>query len=81
MKVSGHTAYKDLVQKHVKLLANADNMASSPNVVAETILKAVKSNRPKTRYATGRGAKIIVFLQRILPDRLQDKLFLSALNR
>jgi short-subunit dehydrogenase len=81
MKVSGHTAYKDLVQKHVKLLANADNMASSPKVVAETILKAVKSNKPKTRYATGRGAKIIVFLQRILPDRLQDKLFLSALNR
>jgi short-subunit dehydrogenase len=81
MKISGHTAYKDLVQKHVKMLANADNMASSPEVVAETIMKAIKSNRPKTRYATGRGAKIIVFLQRILSDRLQDKLFLSVLNR
>jgi short-subunit dehydrogenase len=81
MKVSGHTAYKDLVQKHAKMLANSDNMASSPKVVAETILKAVKSNRPKTRYATGRGATVILFLQRILSDRLQDKLFLSMINR
>jgi NAD(P)-dependent dehydrogenase (short-subunit alcohol dehydrogenase family) len=81
MKVSGHTAYKDLVQKHVKMLANADTMASPPEVVAETIMKAVKSNRPKTRYATGRGSSIILCLQRILSDRLQDKLFLSVINR
>jgi short-subunit dehydrogenase len=81
MKVSGHTAYKDLVQKHVKMLANADKVGSSPIVVAKTIIKAVKSNRPKTRYATGGGARIIVFLQRILPDRFQDMLFLSIINR
>jgi short-subunit dehydrogenase len=81
IKVSGHTVYKNLVQKHVKMLANADNMASSPKVVAGTILKAVKSNRPMTRYATGRGAKIILLLQRILSDRLQDKLFLKMINR
>jgi short-subunit dehydrogenase len=81
MKVSGHTAYKDLVQKHVKLLANADNMGSSPKVVAEKILKAVKSNRPKTRYATGRGSTIVLLLQRILSDRLLDKVVLSMINR
>jgi short-subunit dehydrogenase len=81
MKVSGNTAYKDLVNKHVKMLANADKVGSSPVVVAKTIMKAIKSKRPKTRYATGGGAKLIVFLQRILPDRLQDMLFLSIINR
>jgi hypothetical protein len=47
MKVSGNTAYKNLAQKHVKMLANADDMASPPKVVAETILQAVNSSKQK----------------------------------
>lgn len=72
MKVSGSTAYKGLVQKHVQMLASADNRGSSPKVVAETILKAVKSNRPRTRYATGSRSTMILLLRRMLPDRLFD---------
>ncbi|HEY0055260.1 MAG TPA: oxidoreductase [Pedobacter sp.] len=80
-KVSGNTAYKDLVEKHIKMLANADNSGSPPKVVAETILKAVTSNRPKTRYATGSGAKTILFFRSILSDRLFDKLLLSMMSK
>jgi len=81
LKVSGNTAYKDLVQRHVNMLANADKNGSSPKVVAETILKAVKSNRPKTRYATGSGSTIVLLLRRILSDRLFDKILMSMINR
>lgn len=80
LKVSGETAYKDLAHKHAKMLANADNQGSLPIVVAETITKAVLANRPRTRYATGGGAKIILFLRAILSDRLFDKLMLTMMR-
>ena len=81
MKVSGNTAYKVLAQKHIKMLTMADKNGSSPKVVAETIVKAVISKRPKTRYATGGGAKIILALRSLLSDRMFDKLMLGLMRK
>lgn len=82
MKVSGNTAYADLVAKHYRMLENADkgNLGSEPMVIAKTILKAVSSNKPKTRYVTGGGAKLILFMRRILSDKLFDKVFMSQMK-
>ncbi len=80
MKVSGKTAYKNLAQKHFNMLANADKRGAQPIVVAKTIVKSILSHRPKTRYATGGGAKLILFLRRILSDRLFDKVMLSLMK-
>ena len=80
MKVSGHTAYKNLVIKHVKMFENADKRSSLPIVIAKTIVKAAESNRPKTRYVSGEGAKPILFLRKILSDRMFDRLFLSLMK-
>lgn len=81
LKVSGNTAYKDLVHRHAKMLENADKNGSLPIVVAKTILKAATANKPKTRYATGRGSSIILWLRRILSDRLFDKVLLSLMRK
>ncbi len=78
--VSGDTAYKDLVRKHANFLEKGDEQASDPVVVAKTIRRAVNARKPKTRYATGKGAKIILFLQKVLPDRWMDKLFLILIK-
>jgi hypothetical protein len=43
-------------------------------VVAKTVVRAVGARRPKTRYATGGGARTILFLRTILPDRMFDRL-------
>jgi hypothetical protein len=43
-------------------------MPSQPSAVAAVIVKAVLARRPKTRYPVG-GAKIVLLLRRILPDR------------
>ncbi len=80
LKVSGNTAYGDLAKKHVKMLEGADKQGSAPIVVAETILKSVLAKKPRTRYATGKGAKIILFLRSILSDKLFDKLMLSTIK-
>ena len=46
--------------------------SSPPELIARTITKAVTAQRPKTRYAVGYGAKPIIFLHGLLPDRAFD---------
>jgi NAD(P)-dependent dehydrogenase (short-subunit alcohol dehydrogenase family) len=46
--------------------------SSPPTVIAGTIAKAVTTRRPKTRYAAGYGARPIIFLHDVLPDRAFD---------
>jgi NAD(P)-dependent dehydrogenase (short-subunit alcohol dehydrogenase family) len=43
--------------------------SSPPSVIAGTIGKAVTASRPRTRYAVGYGAKPMIFLHGVLPDR------------
>jgi len=81
LKTSGNTAYKNLVAKHINFLKNGDEkLASHPIVIAKVIARAIVANRPKTRYIAGAGAKPILFLRKILPDRLFDRLTLSLLR-
>ena len=46
--------------------------SSPPELIAKTIVKAVTTRRPKTRYAVGYGAKPIIFMHDVLPDRAFD---------
>ena len=80
LKVSGNTAYKNLAQKHFKMMETADKRGSKPILVAKTITKAVLSSSPKTRYATGGGAKLILFLRALLSDKLFDRIMLSTMR-
>jgi NAD(P)-dependent dehydrogenase (short-subunit alcohol dehydrogenase family) len=81
LKISGNTAYKDLAQKHARMMENADErMGSEPIVIARAIKKAILSARPKTRYATGGGAKMTLMLRRLLSDRMFDKVFMSLMK-
>ncbi|MCM2393858.1 oxidoreductase [Streptomyces albipurpureus] len=47
---------------------------SPPSVIADVIAKAATAQRPKIRYAAGAGAKPMLFLRRLLPDRAFDAL-------
>ncbi|MET0309677.1 MAG: oxidoreductase [Sphingomonas sp.] len=73
---SGDTAYAPYALKHAAMLGSVDavNFVSPPEVVAETIAKAVGARRPRIRYATGGGAKVFLFLVRWLPGRWLDSL-------
>lgn len=80
-KVSGKTVYGNLVMKHVKLMERADQqMGSRPEVVAKAIKKAIVASRPRTRYAVGGGAGLVLFMRRILSDRMFDRMYLSLLR-
>jgi NAD(P)-dependent dehydrogenase (short-subunit alcohol dehydrogenase family) len=51
---------------------------SRPDVVAAAVLHALTSNKPRSRYPAGDGAKRMLLLRRTLPDRLFDKVILKA---
>jgi hypothetical protein len=73
LKYSGGTAYAQQAADHAALMAQADRgNASDPKVVADAILRALRSKRPKTRYAIGGGAVPILTLRRLLSDRAFD---------
>jgi NAD(P)-dependent dehydrogenase (short-subunit alcohol dehydrogenase family) len=52
--------------------------SSPPELIARTITNAVQARSPKTRYAVGFGAKPMIFLHGVLPDRTFDALMRRA---
>jgi len=48
------------------------NKASNPDVIADTIYKAIKAKKPKTRYHSGKMAGTALFARRIFSDRVFD---------
>jgi NAD(P)-dependent dehydrogenase (short-subunit alcohol dehydrogenase family) len=79
-KVSGNTAYGDLVKKHIKMLEQGDERGSEPMVIAKVIARAVNSHNPKTRYTAGAGAKLALFFKKILSDKMFDRFMLSLMR-
>jgi NAD(P)-dependent dehydrogenase (short-subunit alcohol dehydrogenase family) len=62
----------------LKMQANLERFgsrATAPEVVARAIHKALTARRPRTRYAVGADAKLLVPLARLLPDRAKDAIF------
>jgi short-subunit dehydrogenase len=72
LKTSGNTDYKDLAQNGVNFFKAADKIGSVPDVIAKVIEKSIMAGKPKTRYAAGAGAGIILFLRKILSDKAFD---------
>lgn len=64
---------KEIMEK-VMINAYKPGNYSEPSVIANTISKAIKSNRPKTRYAAGKMAKQVLTARKWLSDRAFDKM-------
>jgi short-subunit dehydrogenase len=73
-KTSVNGAYSKMANQIAKTIIQrySGDKLSSPELIAQTILKSVTVNKPKTRYLVGCGAKFYVFLKYILCDRAFD---------
>jgi NAD(P)-dependent dehydrogenase (short-subunit alcohol dehydrogenase family) len=74
---SAHTAYANQAPGVARMLRSSDlkqRRRSSPDVIAAAVLRAASARRPKTRYLLGPGAKPLVILRAVLPDRVFDAL-------
>ena len=79
-KTSGHTAYAGQTKRLLRLFRTFKT-AASPQVVADAIFKAVRSKNPKTRYVMGGGARPLLALRKLLPDKAFDKVMQMVLDR
>lgn len=50
---------------------------SSPEIIADVVSRAVRSNNPRTRYAAGKYAKMLICMRVWLGDRIFDRIILS----
>jgi short-subunit dehydrogenase len=50
------------------------NSISGPEAVAKTIVRAIQSSKPKTRYSSGKMAGILLTMRHLLSDRVFDRL-------
>ncbi|MEK8073420.1 oxidoreductase [Rhodococcoides navarretei] len=78
--VSSQGPYKSQSDAVVGTLSSESTQkrSSPPELIGKTILEAVTSKRPKTRYAVGFGAKPLIFMKNRLSDRAFDSLMKRA---
>jgi len=79
MERSGNSAYSELTQSLKKATQDAYETGnfSSPTLIAKVVSKAVKARKPKTRYAAGKFAKLLIWMRKWLGDRIFDRIVLS----
>ncbi len=79
---SGEGPYSSFTQKIVSAMKQMfDQGQGSPSkVISDVISSAIKSNKPKTRYAAGKWAKPMLFMRRWLSDRRFDKVIMSRIK-
>ena len=79
VKRSANGPYARLVEKVAKSVKNAygNGRGSDPKVIADVVARAVKSPHPRTRYAAGKYAKMLIRMRLWLGDRLFDRVILG----
>ncbi len=72
LKTSGDGAYAEAARKKAGWLKayNSIKTSSSPETVADGIVRILRKPHPKMRYAIGGGAKPVLALRRLTSDRL-----------
>ncbi|KRF36966.1 oxidoreductase [Nocardioides sp. Soil805] len=72
---SGTGAYAEHARKAHEVLTEFDkpSRASTPEEVADKIVKAAVAKRPAARYPVGKGARMITTSRDLLPDRVFDE--------
>lgn len=78
-RYSGQSAYGTLVAAMLKSSTWQRKMPP-PQVITDLLVKALAAKRPRTRYQGGATAGITLLLKRFLPDRMFDRLMMTAMR-
>lgn len=71
-KTSGNTAYSKMADALITTLKKTGGLYT-PDRIALLVLKAIRAEKTKTRYVAG-NAKPVLFLRKVLTDRMFDRL-------
>ncbi|MDI3242420.1 oxidoreductase [Arthrobacter sp. AL08] len=83
LATSGRGPYMDQAKVVAAALASTEGsaMSTAATVIADAIVHAATSPRPRTRYPVGKGARAILMLRRLLPDRAFDVVIWNIYKR
>lgn len=70
----GRALYENAFLHLVGFFAGLHEKGSSPDVVAETVERALRASRPRSRYLSGKNARRMATIARLLPAPAQDAL-------
>ena len=74
----GQRRYGAQLTKVAQSISEHAANGSQPDVVADAVLHALTSDKPRTRYPVGVGAKRMLLMRRVLSDRRFDRIILRA---
>jgi NAD(P)-dependent dehydrogenase (short-subunit alcohol dehydrogenase family) len=79
-KTSGSGPYAPQAEAMAKQMSDEsrEGRSTSPELIADTIAKALGARRPRTRYAAGFAAKPLIALRHLLPARAFDTVIRRA---
>jgi len=80
VRVSGKSAYGKLATSVQKSFTQMAGNIPEPIVIAELIQKGIEAKNPKTRYVGGYMAKPMLFLRKILSDKMLERIIMSQVK-
>lgn len=76
----GREHYGDLLRHFLKEMQESEDAGSPPDVVAQTVQNALEAAEPHPTYQVGKGASVLDFLGRWVPEEMRDTLLLKKLG-
>jgi hypothetical protein len=79
---SGNGPYRTMAQAAAAAAKASDQRGggSDPQVIVRLMLQAVRARKPKTRYAGGQYANLLMFVRKWFGDRVFDRMVLAAVR-
>jgi NAD(P)-dependent dehydrogenase (short-subunit alcohol dehydrogenase family) len=80
LPAEAQTLYGTAIDALRKATAETAARGIAPEVVAESVVHALTSSKPKTRYLVGRDAKVRARIAKVVPDRMLDRMIARAMG-
>jgi NAD(P)-dependent dehydrogenase (short-subunit alcohol dehydrogenase family) len=74
----GQELYDEPIRRSEEVLRRTAERGAPPEKVAKVVAHALTARRPRTRYLVGADARAMATLNKLLPDRLRDRLVARA---
>jgi NAD(P)-dependent dehydrogenase (short-subunit alcohol dehydrogenase family) len=78
LKRSGGGPYRTMAQAFAAAAKRSGG--SDPHVIVCLVLQAIRARKPKTRYAGGQYAKLMMFVRKWFGDRVFDRMVLATVG-
>jgi short-subunit dehydrogenase len=80
VKTSSKGVYANMANNLATTFKDGADKGADPKVIVDLVKDAINAKTPKTRYSGGYMAGLVLFLRKLLSDRLLDKVMMSQIK-